>query len=210
MRRWNLLFLGALVAVLAAVLITPSRAMAAPSSPTSFKGKVVAKNTSDHYFVVSFTCLPPMSTSTQFGTLMGSWTYEVTSAQSITGTLGSPVVGGCALVPTSANGVMTWSTSSDGTTVSPFETDLNVPAPPPGGTKLVGTLTLFLTGIGTTKTFLASTTNVTCSSNSPTSRCIQVDTSGLMSSLGVPKDFFSEDPIYFSSYATLNLTLPNP
>jgi hypothetical protein len=196
MRRWNLLFL---VALLATVLITPRGALAATSSSTSFKGRAVAKNTNTHYFVVSFTC--------STGTLSAGWTYEISSTQSFTGTgtlerpPGSP---GCALV--SLEEGAHWSTSSDsGISVGPLP---NIPLVLVVGGKneTVGMLTLFLTDVRASKTFFPYTTNLTCSSSSSNSPCIQVDTSGLMSSLGVP-DFLSEDPAFPSSYATLNLSV---
>jgi hypothetical protein len=185
MRRWNLLFL---VALLAAVLIIPRGAMAATSPSTSFKGRAVAKNTDTHYFVVSFTCSPSGTT----GTLSGGWTYEVSSTLSYTGTLGPA---GCALV--SVNGGATWSTSPDGTNRNPLTIPLLFGA---NNTK-VGTLTLFLTDIGAQKTYFPDTT-VTCpsTSNSP-SRCIEVFTDVLS----------LKDAGAFSSlnggYATLNLSV---
>src|SRR5215471_14179509 len=85
MRRWNPIFLVALLVVVLAtvVSITPPGASAhsLPSSISLIKGKIVAKNADTHYFVFTFTCALSGTT----GTLSGKWTYEVTSTSSLTG-----------------------------------------------------------------------------------------------------------------------------
>ena len=118
MRRWNLLSLVALlvVALVAAVVITPRGALAAPSSlmrppapSTSFKGKVVAKDTDTHYFVFTFTCAPPPGSTTSI--LTGDWTYKVSSTQSFSGTTGTSGPA-CALVSTTTGTGVSYSTTS--------------------------------------------------------------------------------------------------
>ncbi len=207
MRRWSLLFLVALLAVLAAVLIAPSQAMAmAATSPSmNFSGKAVAKNSDTHYFVVSFTCSPPVTTGT--GTLSGKWTYEVDSMHSYTGILGSA---GCALYPTIlANGEVTWSTSSDDMCPLPLP-PLKMPLMSGGSN--VGTLSLCLTDVGIRKTFFPPPLPTSCPTNPP-SACIEVQTSALMNLVPPPQEnppaFYlpSSDLRYAGSYATLNLSV---
>jgi hypothetical protein len=173
MRRWTLLALVTLLmaALVAAVLNTPSRAMAARSSlrgltapSTNFKGKVVAKDTTTHYFVLSFTC--------SGGTLSAGWTYEVSSTQSFSGTVGSS---SCALVPaTTGTGVSYTPTPIpllfNGTAV----TNPGTPPPP-------ATLALSLTNIAASKTFfgtfVASQGEDCASSATSPPPCVAVQTS---------------------------------
>jgi hypothetical protein len=195
-RRWHPLVLVtplALLALLASALMIPKRSMAAAPSPTSFKGKAAVYTSAGPYFVVAFTCSPSAAGTT--GTLSGSWTYEDSSNQSFSGTLGSStsVAANCALV--SADGGATWSTSPDGTTRSSLTTTLFFGA----NNSPVGTLHLFLTAIRATKTYCPDTT-VTCPSGI---QCIQIDTSVLGSPIN--SAFHSED---LPGYGTLNLTLP--
>jgi hypothetical protein len=200
MRRCSLLSLVALlvVALVAAVLITPTRTMAATPSlrgsslpSINFKGRAVAKNNDTHYFVLSFTCSD--------GALRAGWTYEFSSTQSFTGMVGSA---SCALVP--ANGGS--STSPDGTHVGPLT---NIPLMYQGNN--VGTLTLFLANIVASKTFFPNTT-VDCSTTS--SPCIEVDTSLMLGSPINLAGFSSQcarpptppDVICTNLFATLNLS----
>jgi hypothetical protein len=164
-----------MVALLAAVLTTSSRAMAAAptlrrdfSPSTTFKGKVVAKDTTTHYFVLSFTC--------SSGSLSAGWTYEVSSTQSFTGTVGSA---SCALVPASTGTGVSYSTSSipllfNGIAV----TNPGSPAPP-------ATLSLSLTNIVASKTFfgtfvpssVSGTIPEDCVGSGPPAPCAGVETS---------------------------------
>src|SRR5262249_37791362 len=76
MHRWNPLFLVVLPMVVVASIMstTPAGASAHSFPPTStiYKGRIVAKNSDTHYFVLSFTC----SLSGMTGSLSGGWTYE--------------------------------------------------------------------------------------------------------------------------------------
>ena len=196
MRRWHPLVLVAplaLLALLASALMIPKRALAAAPSPTSFKGKAAVYTSAGPYFVVAFTCSPSATGTT--GTLSGTWTYEDSSNQSFSGTLGSStsVAAACALV--SGDGGATWSTSPDSTTRSSLTTTLFFGA----NHSPVGTLSLFLTDIRATKTYFPDTT-VTCPSGI---QCIQIDTSVLGSP--IHSAFHSED---LPGYGTLNLSLP--
>src|SRR5215469_3649131 len=144
MRRWNLLSLVALLAValVAAMVINPHGALAAPSSlmrllapSTTFNGKVVAKDTDTHYFVLSFRC--------STGTLTAGWTYEVSPTQSFTGTVGSA---SCALVPATSGTGVSYSTTS----IPLLFNGMPVTTSPPGTPAM---LSLSLTNIFASKTF---------------------------------------------------------
>jgi hypothetical protein len=180
MRRWNLLVLVALLP--AVLLIAPSRAMAATPSTTSFKGKAAWYTKAGPYFVVSFTCSPPAPTSPPgtLGTLTGNWTYDYIT-QSVSGPLGPS---GCSLSP-SNNG---WSNTG---------TMGNIPIQ-------VGTLSVVLSDIVATKTYIPPK-DETCPS--PTSNpypCIAIT---LSNPVGVPP-FDSLNSQIDTGYGTLNLTLP--
>jgi hypothetical protein len=197
MRRLHLLFLVAplsVVALLASVLITPSRAMAAGApTQTNFKGKAAVYTDAGPYFVVSFTCSPSSATS---GTLSGKWTFEDSDGTSTSGTLGSGTA--CALTKSHQ-----WSTASS---IGPAD----APTPPSSWTvglngvngSNVGTLDrLFLTDISATKTSFGTTTPHTllppCPSGS--SPCIQID------AVVSGTTFKSEE---VPGFGTLNLQLP--
>jgi hypothetical protein len=215
MRRWNLLSLVALLvmALIAAVVITSREALAAPSSlmrlpatSTTFKGKVVAKNSDTNYFVFTFTCAPQARGATS--TLIGNWTYEVSSTQSFTGTTtGMPVVAAptCSLtngsysttqIPLYFNGMPV-------TTISP--TGVHGPQ---------AMLLLSLTNIVASKTFFGtfvSSTTGDCTSSVPGSPCVAVQT--LVSDddmLVIPTVSSSTTVPSFSlmstSFSTLNLS----
>lgn len=190
MRRWNPLFLVALlvVALLATVLMTPRGALAAGApSQTSFKGKAAVYSDAGPYFVVSFTC--------SNGTLSGKWTFENNAGASMSG----PLEGIAACGLTTSN---QWST----TTASPPGAN----APSPLASELlfgannanIGTLNLFLTNIGATKTFFDDTdpdgTLVSCPSGS--SACIQIDADFSNGTV-----FHSEE---VSGFGTLTIQLP--
>jgi hypothetical protein len=178
MRRWNLLFVAALLVAVLITLSGPGAVMAAGASTTNFKGKAaVYSRTTDSYFVVSFTCSNRM--------LSGKWTYEVSSSQSVSGTLGDAP---CELTSTSP-----WSTLPGTMDATPLIYQGEV----------VGTLTLVLSNIVATKTYIPDTAN--CSVSGP---CILIRTSGFEVD-GPPDepDFSSTDPAP-DYYGTLNLTLP--
>lgn len=196
MRRGSL---PILVALVAAVLIVPGIAIAAPSSSTSFNGKAaVYSRNADHYFVVSFTC--------SGGTLSGNWTYDVNSGQSFSGTLVERA-NDCAVVP-SANNSWSSSTSPNGTPSIPFGGSTE------GvglkfGIAQVGTMFLVVSDIRATKTYFGDAT-VACPSsdqlNNPYS-CLVITTDDLtINNMGVT-GFNSKDSRY-DPYGTLNLTLP--
>ncbi len=203
MRRWNLLVL---VALLAVVMIAPSMAKAAASSSTSttstskfFKGRAVAKNSDTHYFVLSFTC--------SAGQLSAGWTYEVDSMHSFTGTLDTSSPPPCALVSTD-NGAH-WSTGTVPATGTPTVGPLtNIPLIYQGSS--VGMLTLFLTDIGASKTFFPPNITKNCT-DTTVSLCIEVDTNDLGGP--VNESGFSSQCSNFSCttppfpYATLNLSV---
>lgn len=136
MRRWNLLFLMALIAAVLTALSGPSGAMAATTS--TFKGKAsVYYRNSGPYFVVNFTCTG--------GKLSGNWTND-TRTISYSGTLGSA---GCALSGPP------WSSSMD-----------KIPLFYGGNPIGTGaTLNLDLSNIGTTKTYVPDTTSCPNTSN---------------------------------------------
>src|SRR5215469_17313013 len=133
MRRWNLLFVAALLAAVLIALSGPNGAMAASTS--TFKGKPsVYYRNSGPYFVVNFTC--------SNGQLSGNWTYDIRT-NSFSGTLGTTTdFATCALVPGNAAG--SWSSS-----ISPIPLYYL-------GSK-TGTLTLVLSNISATKTYVSDT-----------------------------------------------------
>jgi len=203
MRRWNVQTLVALLlaALVAAVLNTPRGAMAAtpsvrsPISPSmTFKGKVVAKNTATNYFVLTFAC--------SGGTLItADWTYEVTSSQSFTGTIGAPSTGSlpptCALVQ-AANGVT-------------YATPASIPLAF-NGTNVTGTLnTLTFTNIMASKTYfgvavpISPTVAKDCTLLTSTT-CVRVQTDALT----IPTTPMATSVPAFilgnSSFSTLNLS----
>ena len=183
MRRWNRLVL---VALLAAVLIPPSGALATPStsSSTSFTGKAVAKNSQTHYFVVAFTC--------SGGTLSGSWTYRVTRTRSYSGSLGSAH---CILF--SPDGGRTWRTSLvDTCALLLLVPPLTVPLLYRGTN--VGRLSLCLTDVGV-HPHHHFFPNTTLSCPTPPHACMEVTTSAL--SLAHAPPLSSLD----AGYATLDL-----
>jgi len=202
MRRWHPLFLVVplfLVALLAPALVTPKRAMAAgasslrqfPSPSTDFRGKVVAKNSSTNYFVLTFTCAGTPST------LTSKWTYEVSSTQSFTGTTATPGPT-CEL----ANG-------SYSTTSIPLLFNGEPVTNPATGMQAM--LSLSLTNIVASKTFFGTFVSATtgdCTSSATGSPCVAVQTSdGDLSIPTMPDptivDGFSLLP---GSFSTLNLS----
>jgi type 1 fimbria pilin len=194
MRRWNPLFLVALlvVALLAAVLMTPRGALAAPSSlrqfpasSTNFKGKIVAKNSNTHYFVLSFTC--------SGGNLSAKWTYEVSSTSSFSGTVGEA---SCSF------------SSTDGLVTSPSPLNLvGAPCEP-----CTPTLTVTLTNIVATKTFFnVPTPTMLCSSSATPQPCLGVTTEGFIIPPSTTPDDFNSQCANFTCpagfpFATLNLS----
>jgi hypothetical protein len=215
MRRWNLRSRLALlvVALLATVLMTPRGALAAPSSlkgltapPTTFKGKVVAKDSPTHYFVLTFKC--------SGGTLTtADWTYEVSPTQSFTGTRGGTPAPACALVP-----------ATTGTGVS-YSTNISIPlffngmsVTNPGTPPPQATLTLTFTNIVASKTSFGNfvpnsvpgTIPENCTTKSgPPSPCAGVQTSD--GNLNIPiTPTTSTTVVSFSlggmSFSTLNLS----
>jgi hypothetical protein len=198
MRRWNSLFLVVpllLVALLVPALVTPNRAKAAasslrqfPLSSTTFRGKVVAKNSPINYFVFTFTCA---------GTLTGKWTYEVSSEQSFTGTTATP---GPACELTKGSYL---------TTSIPLLFNDEPVTNPATGTQAM--LSLSLTNIVSSKTFFGTFVDSTmgdCTSAAPGSPCVAVQTSD--GDLSIPT---TPDPTIvpgFSllpgSFSTLNLS----
>jgi hypothetical protein len=204
MRRCNLLSLVPLLvaALVAAVLTTPRGALAAtpslrsPISPsTTFKGKVVAKDTTTHYFVLSFTC--------SGGALSAGWTYEVSSTQSFTGTVGSA---SCELVPATTGTGVSYSTSS----IPLLFNGISVTNP--GTPPTPATLSLSLTNIVASKTFfgtfVASLGADCASSVTSPPPCVAVKTSDDM--LIIPTTPTATTVAGFSlvdgSFSTLNLS----
>jgi hypothetical protein len=196
-----------MVALLAAALNTPSRVLAATHSARSltastinFKGKAVAKNNETHYFVLTFSC--------SGGSFTGSWTYEVNSSLSYTGTSGATQTqpAPCALIPTDNGMTLSTATSPASTTPSPMTSTLF--AGPNNAT--VGTLTLFLTDVMPSKTFFPNT--IAPCPTSPNA-CIELSTRNL--SLAKATDFSSRclrpptppDVACTDLFATLNLSV---
>jgi hypothetical protein len=194
MRRWNPLYLvPLLVVVLAAVVfITPPGASAHsfPSTSTNFKGKIVAKNSDTHYFVLSFTCSPSGNT--------GKWTYEVSSTSSFTGTVDWT---SCSV--SSSGGLVTLNGSGNLVGCG-------------GPCTTNPTLTLALTNIVAAKTFFnvpTPTINPTmlCTSSATSAPCLDIKASGFSSI----DDFSSQPQCLFNTppscptgfpFATLNLS----
>ena len=204
MRRWNPLFLVVplfLVAVLAPALVTPNRAMAAgasslrqfPASSTNFKGKVVAKDRTDHYFVFTFTCT---------GTLSGKWTYEVSSTQSFTGTTGGTPA--CVLASAAPEPGVSYLPATD------IQLLFNVN----GQDVDVGTLSLSLTNIVASKTFFgifiespppSVPEDCTSSDLSAFPPCVAVKTSDLVIPT-TPTTTVAGFSLETGSFSTLNLS----
>jgi hypothetical protein len=193
MRRWNPLFLLALLMVVlaAVVFITPPGASAHsfPSSINLINGKIVAKNSDTHYFVLTFNCALSGTT----GALSGKWTYEVTSSLSLT----------AMVEPGASCSDLTATLTGTGNLVGCGAPCTTNPTPP--------MLTLALKNIVATKTFFnASTSRGLCTS--PTSQtCLDVEASGF--SLPTPSNNFSSECGTFTCdmkagfpYATLNLS----
>jgi hypothetical protein len=212
MRRWNPLFLVALLVVVMAtvVSITPAGASAHsfPSGISLIKGKIVAKNSNTHYFVLSFTC----SLSGTTGTLSGNWTYEVSSTSSFTGTVGP---GASCSDPTALmTGGLVTLTGSGNLAGAPCRTP---PCPLP-------TLTLALSNIVAAKTFFnfVATDRTTskpalCTSPTPTptTPCLDIEASGFdTGSIPSPLNNFDSQCVNFNNcptgsgfpFATLNLS----
>jgi hypothetical protein len=189
MRRWNPLFLvPLLVVVLAAVVfIAPPEASAHsfPSTSTTLKGKIVAKNSNTHYFVLSFTCSSSGNT--------GKWTYEVSSTSSFTGTVEWT---SCSFSSTGGQVTLNNGTGNLVGCGAPCTTN--------------PTLTVTLTNIVAAKTFFNALTS-TALCTSPTSQtCLDIEASGFSSI----DDFSSQctDPNFPClpgtgfPFATLNLS----
>lgn len=191
MRRWNLLFVAALLAAVLIILSGPGAAMAAgATSPTNFKGKAAVYTDAGPYFVVSFTCSPSSTTS---GTLSGKWTFEDSNGTSTSGTLAEGTA--CALTKSHQ-----WSTaSSTGTAATPTQPNsLQVSLNGVNGTN-VGTLNLYLTDISATKTAFGTTTHTLPPCPTDSSACIQIDAV-------VSGTSFQSEAV--PAYGTLNLTVP--
>lgn len=193
MRRWNPLFLVALLLVVMAtvVSITPAGASAHsfPSSISLIKGKIVAKNSNTHYFVLSFTCSPSSNT--------GNWTYEVDSTSSFTGMVN------WTSCPFSSTGGQVTLHNGTGTLVG-CGAPCNITPPTPNPT-----LTLDLTNIVATKTFFnmvgidPTTNNSALCTSLNTPPCLNIKASGFN---GIP-DFSSQVSMGSGfPFATLNLS----
>src|SRR5215469_6904589 len=178
MRRWNPLFLVALLVVVLAtvVFITPPGASAHsfPSSISLINGKIVAKNSDTHYFVLTFTCALSGTT----GPLSGNWTYEVTSTSSLTGMV-EPGARCSDLTATSTGGQVTL--TGTGNLVGCGVPCTTNPTPP--------MLTLALTNIVATKTFFNAGTSSALCTSSKSQTCLDVEASGF--SLPTPFNNFS-------------------
>jgi hypothetical protein len=198
MRRWNLLLVMALAA---AVLITLSGVGVAQAAGTSsnFKGKAsVYDRTDPAYFVVNFTC--------SNNQLTGNWTWEDSLKVSYSGTLGKDAQGHYASCLLTQN--------SDGSWMSSIS---SIPLVPQRGSP-GATLTLTLSHIAKTKTYVSNTTTAManssgCVNNSSSPPCIGIQTGGLGAAVGSmsPEPDFTSNPGPLSDadapYGTLTLSV---